>query len=384
MTAVPEPDETGTDTFIRYRYQAEVTFPLCLRCAMAGDVLSVTPERLEDLLVEEPMCWRFIQIKTRNAGLGPWLYGDLLGDGGALRSIVRTHAALEGFDDGRQLAYEIHLEGAAKRGDDIEYLLLPRGTGATADMVTRCAERLKIGEDIAGAVLARTRVRDQRPPRAHIRDGNIRDLQRFAGAVLPAVTEAVYDAVIALIESAMRGELLAESWPQCVMDPGSAEEELAAKVAAKRLVAERLAPLFEPLGAGNQAVLALITDPDQLSASELERKLVAAGASQSLRDNAKQLRANASRAVFEYSAGSVAGASDALTDVDLRLLVAADAVANTTEADPMADAVWKGVLDDFTAKRNTLDPNRLLARDPMLLAGRLCELSDLCRFAWTP
>jgi hypothetical protein len=70
--------ETGTDTFIRYRDQAEVAFPICLRFAKVGDVLSVTPEGLEDLLVEEPVRWRFIQVKTRDAGLGGWLYGDLL------------------------------------------------------------------------------------------------------------------------------------------------------------------------------------------------------------------------------------------------------------------------------------------------------------------
>ncbi len=384
MAAVPEPDESGTDTFQRYHYQAEAAFLHCLRCAKVGDVLSVTPERLEDLLVEERERWCFIQVKTRDAELGPWLFGDLLVDGGALRSLLRTHRALGDFDDGRQLSYEIHLEGAAKRGDDVENILLPRGQGPTEVMVRRCASRLRIDEPLASAVLARTRVRDQLPARALIRDRNIRDLERFAGPVLSTVAEAVYAAVIAAIESAMRAELLAESWPQCVMSPASIEEELATNVAAKRLVRETLAPLFEPLGEGNEAVLTFITDPGALSASELERKLITAGASQSLRDHAKQLRANASRYVFELAGGSFEAISGPLADVDLRLLVAAEAVARTTDADAPADIVWRGVLDDFAAKRDTLDPSRLLRRDPMLLAGRLCELSDLCRFGWTP
>lgn len=382
LDAIPDPDETGTDTFVRYRYQAAVAFPLCLRCARVGDIVSVTPERIEDLLVEEASRWRFIQIKTRDAGYGAWKFSDLLSDGGAARSFVRTHEALGDFNDGREIVYEAHLEGAAKRGDNIENLLVPHGTGATDEMVSACVRRLEITDDVARAVLSRTRVNDQLPPRGLIHDRNVRDLQRFAPNVLPAVTEAVYDRAMDLIESAMRGELLADSWPECVMQPETSPEDVKTKVAAKRLVAEQLDPLFAPLGAGNLALLALITDAEQLAASELDRKLVAAGASESLRANAKQLRANASRAVFEASASAVLDIPSRLTDVDLRLLVEADAIAESTTDEEPADAVWRGVLDEFANKRQTLDPNQTLGQDPMLLAGRLCELSDLCKFAW--
>lgn len=382
LDAIPDPDETGTDTFGRYRYQAQASFGECMRCALTEDVVSVTPERLEDLLVEEPARWRFIQVKTRDPGRGPWLFGDLLDDGGALHSVLRTHLALAGFDDGRELRYEIHLEGAAKRGDTIENLLIPGGSGATAAMVERCARRLDCSVDVAQAVLDRTRVRDQLPPRSLIRDHHIRNLQRYAPGLLPSVTESVYDSVIETIEAAMRGELLAAQWPHAVMDAETVEEDVRAKVDAKRLTAALLRPLFEPLGPGNAATLEVITDVAQLSASELERKLIAAGATDALREDAKQLRANASRLIFESVPGSLETPDAALVDVDMRLLVSARAVAATMTSSPPAADVWKGTLDDYTAKRDSLDPTGLLAKDPMFLLGRLCELSDRCQFAW--
>jgi hypothetical protein len=296
--------------------------------------------------------------------------------------VLRTHLAVVALDDGRAVQYEVHLEGAAKRGDDIENLLMPSGAGATPEMVTRCAKRLKCEGDVADAMLARTRVRDQLPPRDLIRDRNIRDLQRYAPTLSATVTEAVYDAVIASIETAMRGQLLAEAWPQAVMDAETAEGELRAKVEAKRLTAALLAPLFAPLGAGDAATLELITDTERLNASELERKLIAAGANGQLRADAKQLRANTSQLVFESGSGSLEAPGAALVDVDMRLLVAANAVAGTVTEPAPAATVWKGVFDDYTKKRDSLDPNGVLAQDAMFLLGRLCELSDRCEFGW--
>jgi hypothetical protein len=385
LDEIPDPDDTGSTTFARYYYQAEVAFPLCLRCALVGGVLAVVCERFEDVLVEEEQRWRFLQIKTRDPGLGAWTFSDLLGAGGALRSLLRTHRSLGDFNDGREIRYEVHLEGAAKRGDLIERILLPRGTGPTGEMVERCSQRMEILEPEATALLVRTRVRDQLPPRSLITDRNIRNLQRYARHLASTVTESVYDAVVRRIETAMRGQLLAEAWPMCVLEPDSSGEEMRRRVEGKRLTATVLTALFEALGSGDAAVLEIITDPDKLTASELERKLVAAGANMPLQTDAKQLRANASRQVFELLSGGVTESSPALRDLDVRLRVSANAVAAAVgDIESPAGAVWRGVLDDLTSRRDTIDPDRLLRRDPMLLVGRLCELSDRCEFAWRP
>jgi hypothetical protein len=63
--------DTGADTFSRYVYQVEIAFRFCLDCALGGDVVSVVPEHLEDIALECRSSWRFLQIKTRNAELGP-------------------------------------------------------------------------------------------------------------------------------------------------------------------------------------------------------------------------------------------------------------------------------------------------------------------------
>jgi beta-phosphoglucomutase-like phosphatase (HAD superfamily) len=191
----------------------------------------------------------------------------------------------------------------------------------------------------------------------------------------------VYDNVIGLVEAAMRADRLASEWPTCILTAETVEDELAQRIAAKRLTDNVLKPLLQALEGGNGAVLEQITDPDQLAASELDRKLVAAGVLPDTRAIAKQLRANTSRAVFESGTG-LEPADRHLQDLDLRVLARATAVAGTIEDDPPGPTVYRQVMDDLGTNRDAVDPNRLLSRDPMLIFGRLCDLSDRCQFEW--
>ena len=110
----PESD-AGSDTVARFRYQAEVTFPLCLECALGGDIVAVIPEHFEDIAVEYGTRWRFLQVKSRNPERGMWKLADLLGEGGALRSLYRTYQQTRDVD----ATLEVLLEGASQRGDPI-------------------------------------------------------------------------------------------------------------------------------------------------------------------------------------------------------------------------------------------------------------------------
>src|SRR5205823_4553249 len=86
------PAEIGTNTLQRFRYQAEVTLPYCVYCALGQDIVSVIPEYLEDIALEYPGYWRFIQVKSRDPERPLWRLQDLLVEsGGALRSLHRTH-----------------------------------------------------------------------------------------------------------------------------------------------------------------------------------------------------------------------------------------------------------------------------------------------------
>lgn len=381
IDAIPDPDDTGSETFRRFRYQAEAAFVSCLDLALIRTVLSITPERIEDLLIEQADRWRFVQIKTRDAGLGAFTFADLLGDGGALRSVARTHKAILNFDDGREIRYEIWLELGARSANAIERLLIQKWLGPDGEMIEQCAKRLKVDEPFAEAMLNRCYIRAPLPPRDLIRDFNIRNLQRYNPTVPVATTEEIYEKAIDLVEQAMRAELLQDEFPQCVMQPDGVDEALAAKIAGKRLNAASVGEIFQLLEGGDSAVLEQITDPDQLAASELDRKLLAAGVAEESRHQAKVLRANASRRAYELSSG-LSDPAAKFGDLDIRALTVASATAGAATAAPPGPEVFKALLDQLLQSPADVDPGGLLAQDGMLLFGRVCELSDQCRFGW--
>jgi hypothetical protein len=298
-----------------------------------------------------------------------------------LRSVARTHNAILGFDDGREIRYEIWLELGAKTGNSIERLLIQKRLGPDGEMIEQCAKRLKVDKAFAEAMLNRCYVLAPLPPRDLIRDFNIRNLQRYNPAVPVAITEEIYKNVIDLVEKAMRAELLDDDFPHCVMKQDGVDEALAAKIAGKRLDAASVSEIFHPLEGGNSAVLEQITDPDQLAASELDRKLLAAGVAEESRRQAKVLRANASRRAYELSSG-LSDPDAQFTDLDIRALTVANATAGVVTSTPPGPAVFKSLLDQFLQNPATVDPKGILAQDGMLLLGRLCELSDQCRFGW--
>jgi hypothetical protein len=110
----PPPDDSGSDTFSRFRYQARVGFPFILRCATEEAETSLYAEHIEDWCVlEGDGHFRFIQVKSRDPDTGYWKVSDFLdSDGGALRSSYRTYQQVraKGITD---FTVEIHVEGYA-------------------------------------------------------------------------------------------------------------------------------------------------------------------------------------------------------------------------------------------------------------------------------
>lgn len=184
VTAAPPPDDSGSDAFRRFSYQAHVVFPLCLRLYFLGDIVAIYCEHWEDVLVEFTDRLRFTQIKTRDAGRGPWKYRHLLDEGGALRSLLRTHRALAALGETRRVEYDICLEGAADSADEIMRLVIG-GDDASDAMCQTCADRLEIPEVEARSLLERVTVTPNLPPRTMIAASN-RDLLRLRAGHLPA------------------------------------------------------------------------------------------------------------------------------------------------------------------------------------------------------
>ncbi len=334
------------------------------------------------MLVEYADRLRFTQIKTRDAGRGPWRYTHLLDDGGALRSLARTHMALDAINEARSVEYDIRLEGAVDASDDEITRLLAGAQGATDDMRERCSRRLEIDDATARGLLARVTVRPNQPPRELIAARN-RDLLGFrAGHLAAAEIASIYDDTIDLIKRAMEADLLAGAWPDAILEPDTAEKAAAQRAQAKRLDRTLLEPILSRLEGGTQPLLAPLTDPDRLRATALELKLAGAGASAGLIERAKQFRAQAAIRIAEVRGRSLLDVEPVLTDLQLRLQNAADSVAEASSADPPAAEIWSQLEQRLAVNPAAYDPHSVLFQDHLLLLGHVCQLSDECRFWW--
>jgi hypothetical protein len=374
------PDDTGRTTYERFRYQAHIAFRFCLEAATGGDVVAVVCEHFEDVAVERSHGWRLIQIKTRDAELPPWKLGDLLGKGGALRGLYRTHKALNDLNGGtHDCGLEARLEGAVARGDQAETLTF-QGDGPTSEVVDRCAQRLDITAAEAADFLSKVTVIDHEPPRELIA-AVMRDLLRRAAPGLSGVqVDSIYQTVFSKIEDAMEGRLLADQFPAVLVQPTTAEEAAQKLVEAKRLDRDTLVDLFGELTA-SKALLAQIADPSLLTATALERKLRLAGAEDAVVEDAKTLRANAAIREAEVLSASYSDQEAVLGDVRARLKIVANSIA-ATAGDPRGPTVWAGVMNRLATEAQSVDQSRLFDADQMLLLGELCQISDLCDFGW--
>ena len=379
--AINPPDDTGSDTFRRYRYQAEIAFVFCLDCALVGNVVTVVPEHIEDIAIEHADGrWIFVQVKTRDPAQGPWTLSNMLrSDGGAFRSVLRTHRALVGVEG--QFSYELRLEGGLRAGDDAEALMAGESV-PNEDLIRTVASKLDIGHDEAAELLRRLTIRPNAPSRETITAVNVRKLGQAAPSVPMRVCEDVYRAVIGRIETAMESRLTEEQWPQAAVDEAVRSEASRAALEEKRLNRPVLEPLLAPLAAAAPVLLNRLFNPDHRT-SALEDKLASQGASAEIIANAKALRAHASFREAELQASSITGPSDMLEDLRMRLLVVANASAAHVGIPMEAGRVWAVLQRELNNQRDTLDQNHLMNQDPMLLLGEVCELSDQCAFDWS-
>lgn len=379
------PDDSGRDAFSRFRYQAHAVFPACLKCATASGPTAVICEHIEDVCIEEADRFVLRQIKTRNPDYGGWRLTDLCLSSGALRSIVRAHRAIKDVEDDRNAVYEIQLEGFLARGDLIRNLSRPEP--APDEEVAKAVVKafkdtdklaLKEAREIASRLVVFTANQ-----REVIVAANHRLLAALAGHLPANELSEIYDRVVELICKAMEGTLAGDKWPKVLFaaDRGAAD---GVDLADKCLDAETLCGPLKPAVTGQLPALAGLTESDLASATELVRKLRFAGAPRALIGQAKNVRAYASRREVELRARDLRGTIDTeLEDLDNRLLIAG-AISlglHGSGTDPAA-AVFADLMDRLGAQPETHDPRSLFHRDPMLLIGGVCQLSDECRYSW--
>lgn len=368
------PDDTGTDTLERFRYQAQLAVPFCLSCARKGKIRSIILEHFEDIVVEYDDHWHFIQVKTRNADRGPWKLIDAI-DG--LKSLYRA------FNETSHLAakYSLFIEGAISARDDLNALTPPK-TDVSDEIIQKISQKLKIEDSKCKTFIEVVTVHPNQPPRAHITSHNIHLMGQVSASTTACEIESLEEKLTDEILRAMSCDRLDNLLYQYIARMEDPEDEIRIKVDSKRLTASNITDIIGSLINGDYPLLLRITDLNSPTPTKLEKKLIAGGATERIIKNAKELRANASiREAEILSSGFFT--EEKIVDVQLRLETLANSVVEKyEESDKPAKTIWLELRKEITETVSSVDPNRVYKQDPYLLLGAACGLSDECHIDW--
>ena len=377
LFAAEPPDDTGSQTLQRFRYQAKVAFPYVLSCGLGGDEISVVPEHYEDLAIQYAERWRLVQIKSRDASRGMWTLSDLLAsDGGALRSLYRAFTAMAETEATYELLLELPVSPHS-----LLHRLAGESTTDVHKLGSKVATALKIDASRARLFLARVRLLDPLPGRDHIDGVNLRLLLAHAPHLPAGACQRIYVAALDKIESAMRAESVGVPWPKYLaLD---ATQRSAQVLAAKTLSRDVCEELFDGLSPPANRLLRRAVDHPSRRATTLETKMVLGGAPNTIVESAIRLRALAVATSYETACASNPDSGAYLEDLLERLYHRTIAIVEKHRATPYpATAIWNELMSVAAAEAAALDPNNLVGKDQMLLIGHVCELSDECRTGW--
>ena len=369
------PDDTGTDTLKRFRYQAQLALPFCLECASQGKIRSVIMEHFEDIVVEYEDYWHFIQVKTRNADRGQWKLTDAI-DG--LKSLYRA------FNETSHLEakYSLFLEGSISAKDDLNVLTESK-RDLSDELVQKVSQKLEIKNSEFRTFLEAVTVYANHPPRANITSHNICLIGEVSASTSAGEIKSLEQKLTDEILRAMSGDRLDNLLYNYIAKVENVEDEIRARVDAKRLTAKNITDILGSLTTGDYPLLLRITDLNAPTPTNLEKKLIAAGATERIIIDAKNLRANASIREFQILASGFLDREDKITDVQIRIQTLTNSIVeNHDELEKPAKMIWRAVLDELTQKKESVDPNLIYKQDPYLLLGAACGLSDECRIDW--
>ncbi len=352
---LPPPDDTGSDTLQRYRYQAQLAVPFCLDCATRGNVISILTEHFEDVLIEYQDRWHFIQVKTRNPNLGPWKLSSAL-DG--LQSLWRTHESLL-LVGGSNVSYALYLEGAIAKDDLLNELvpkeaqLLTTSSDFHPELIAKMMKRLEIPELGCKQLLSKTTVQPNQPSREDIAARNLRVLSNMAVGASSIEIEIAYKRLVDRILEAMAATSLGSDLPVYIASPNSIDSS---KVEKKRLTRDTICTLLGSIAFGPSLLLKRVVETSMSYPTNLEMKLLAAGAEETILKDAKILRANASMRDAELLAASYD--DDLFMDVRNRLIVVANSIIqkHRTEAKPFVNG-YSELFAILMDRGDYCDPN---------------------------
>jgi len=369
------PDDTGTDTLKRYRYQAQLSLPFCLACARKEKVRSVIMEHFEDIVVEYDDYWHFIQVKTRNADLGQWTLNVAMD---ALKSLYRA------FTETSSLIakYSLFIEGAISAKDDLNALTHSK-RDISNDLVKKISQKLGIEDSNCRAFLEFVTVHPNQTPRANITSHNIHLMGQVSASTSTREIESLEEKLTDEILRAMSCDRLDNLLYHYIAKVEELGDETKARIDAKRLTSNNIADILGSLAIGNYPLLLRITDLNEPSPTNLEKKLIAGGATERIILDAKNLRANASIREAEILSSGFLNQEDKITDVQIRIQTLTNSIVEEhDESEKPAKIIWRMVLNELTQKKESVDPHRIYKQDPYMLLGAVCGISDECRIDW--
>ncbi|MGJ3249412.1 MAG: dsDNA nuclease domain-containing protein [Elainellaceae cyanobacterium] len=357
------PDDTGTDTLERFRYQAQLAVPFCLSCARREKIRSVILEHFEDIVVEYDDYWHFIQVKTRNADRGTWKLTDAI-DG--LKSLYRAFAETSHLE----ARYSLFVEGSISARDDLNVLTLPRNE-IPDSIIQKISLKLSIDESECKTFIERVTVHPNQPPRAYIKSHNIHLMGQVSENTTASEIETLEGKLTDEILRAMSCDRLDSVLYRYLSNVDNSENDIQRKVHSKRLTAESITDIIGSLISGTYPLLLRIIDLNTPTPTNLERKLMAGGASDRIIKNAKELRANASIREVEILSSGFFMEEEKIVDVQMRIETLANSVVERFEdSDKPAKTIWLELRREITKTVSSVDPNRIYKQDPyLLLAG---------------
>ncbi|EJZ43853.1 dsDNA nuclease domain-containing protein [Leptospira licerasiae] len=372
------PDDSGADSFSRFIYQADIAFPYCIRCIIDENIVSVTMEHYEDIVIQESGDrWRFIQVKTRNPELGPWKLSDVLGESGAIHSLYRTYKEIQNFN----FSLEMILEGAIKKDDDLNSFK----NGSYNKLIEKkVQDKLEIDESEVKKFLSKVTLLPSPSSRDDIKVRN-RDLVHSQNPRLQRDSILrIENILLTELSKAMSLDRLKEGWPKYIINPDSEIEE---KIKAKTLSRITLCQLIPELQVSQSLsyLLTQITSADKSPSvvSTLERKLRRGGGTEEIISTARMLRANTQKFLIEKRIIQGAINESILDDLDIRIETQAKSrLSLYVNGDNPAIHLWNKLLEDFTSISDKIDMNQLLNADPMLLLGEACQRAEECKISF--
>lgn len=371
---------TGIDTFERYLWQTKLAVLTWLSSLGPTGPIAIVAEHVEDLAIVETDCFRFAQLKTKDRG--SWGAMRLCGRDHAISRLIVSYQAAKAAGILDLSRFEVWLEGPPA-ADIKTKTFFADPKRAHTDIKAKIRELGLKGPSLTD-FLSRLSVHCHRPSRGTIDAVVIKAI----GAVWPHMPykqcQDLYDTLLGLAEAAQ-----AASEPPAVIRDAIAAARinpvdlaLWAPIEKQVLLGQHLAAVCPPLPSATNTELLQRAAASQTTLLEL--KLVRAGATPGTVAKAIEVRAAADVAgALATSAGRVDDAG--MADLDERILTLGDAVANLAKLDAaVAPAPAEFVFNNLMSRPDiaATDITKIYEGDYRLVIGRLCGLSDECKFGW--